>query len=165
MNRRAVKGFEGFYEVTSDGLVISLRRHALMKPKIDRYGYAVVRLTKGECIRHVAIHRLVAEAYLPNPDRKPCVNHIDENKLNNSVENLEWVTVKENDNHGTRNKCMAKTKCKAPVERLPSDGKTQRFDGVKDASRCTGINRCQIAKCCQGKAKTAGGYEWRYANG
>ena len=54
---------------------------------------------------------------------------------------------------------------KAPVERLLSDGKTQRFDGVKDASRSTGINRCQIAKCCQGKAKTAGWYEWRYANG
>ena len=164
MYRCAVKGFEGLYEVTSTGLVISVRSHRLLKPKINRYGYPTVTLSNGGRSRHVPIHRLVAEAFLPNPCAKPVVNHIDENKLNNCVENLEWVTIKENDNHGTRNIRMAETKCKAPVLQLFPDGQTVEFRGVKDASRSTGINRCQIAKCCQGKAKTAGGYEWRYVN-
>ena len=162
MIRRAVKGFEGMYEVTSSGLVISVRKHMLLKPKIDRYGYPVVTLFGRNRPRYVPIHRLVAEAFIPNPENKPAVNHIDENKLNNSVENLEWVTVKENDNHGTRNIRMAESKCKTPVVQILPDGSIRQFRGVKDASICTGINRCQIAECCKGRAKTAGGYKWRY---
>lgn len=110
MIRRAVKGFEGVYEVTSGGLVISIRKHMLLKPKIDRYGYPVVTLFCRNHPRYVPIHRLVAEVFIPNPENKPAVNHIDENKLNNSVGNLEWVTVKENDNHGTRNVRMAESR-------------------------------------------------------
>lgn len=162
MIRRAVKGFEGVYEVTSNGLVISIRKHMLLKPKIDRYGYPVVTLFCRNRPRYVPIHRLVAEAFIPNPENKPAVNHIDENKLNNSVGNLEWVTVKENDNHGTRNVRMAESKSQTPVVQILPDGSIRQFRGVKDASRCTGINRCQIAECCKGRAKTAGGYKWRY---
>lgn len=75
------------------------RKGKCLKPKIDRYGYKVVTLTNKENRKSIPVHRLVALAYLPNPDGKKEINHIDGNKLNNNVENLEWSTAKENQLH------------------------------------------------------------------
>lgn len=159
--RQAINGFDGLYEITTNGRVYSVRRGKYLKPRIDRYGYERVVLSVGNKQYHRTIHRLVAETYIPNPYGKPTVNHLNEEKTDNRVENLEWVTVSENDNYGSRNARMALSKCHSPVKQRIGRG-WRWFVGVKDAARQTGICHSQIAKCCHGKTKTAGGYEWRY---
>lgn len=161
---RAVPGFEGRYSVSDDGKVFSHIRNRELTPKMDRYGYKVVTLFKDGKSYYTTVHRLVAKAFVPNPLAKDCVNHINEIKTDNRAENLEWVTVKENDNHGTRNIRMSNSKCKKPVEQILSDGTTRQFKGVKDAAKQTGLNRCLIADCCKGKRKSTGNSEWRYIN-
>ena len=164
MNWRPVVGFEEHYLVSDSGQVWSLRRHRALKSKIDRYGYEVVVLSVKGVPTHRTVHRLVAQAFIPNPQNLPAVNHINEIKTDNRVINLEWVSVADNDNHGTRNERMSKTKSRQPVEQILPDGTKVRYKGVKDAYRKTGINRCCIALCCKNIRKTAGGFEWRYAD-
>ena len=164
MNWKPIVGFEEYYLVSDSGQVWSMRRHKALKPKIDRYGYEVVALSLNGKSYHRTVHRLVAQAFVSNPHKFPTVNHINEVKTDNRASNLEWVSVADNDNHGTRNERMADTKCKLPVEQVFSDGTTVKYKGVKDASRKTGINRCCIAQCCKNIRKTAGGYKWRYCD-
>ena len=112
---RQIKGFEGLYEISNLGNVRSLDRLCRMKngktrmhkgrtlkPGRDGGGYEFVVLRKDGLSLNRKIHRLVAEAFIPNPDNKPCVNHKDLNRANNCVENLEWCTVKYNNCYGTR---------------------------------------------------------------
>ena len=164
MNWKPIKGFEEYYLVSDSGQIWSVRKHKALKPKIDKYGYEVVGLSVNGKIYHRTVHRLVALTFVPNPYNLPTVNHINEIKTDNRVSNLEWASIADNDNHGTRNSRMADTKCRLPVEQILSDGTTVRYKGVKDAFRKTGINRCCIAKCCRNRRKTAGGYKWRYSN-
>lgn len=162
MSWEPVPGYEGYYAVSDRGTVYSLRKERELKPKIDRYGYEVVTLTVHGHSKCFTIHRLVALAFIPNPYNKPTVNHKDENKRNNAVSNLEWATHKENDNHGTRNQRMSKSKCRRAVIGLFPDGSTKTFDGVKAASDASGIAHSQIAKCCKGIIKQTHNIEWRY---
>ena len=164
MNWKPIVGFEERYLVSDSGQVWSLLRHRALKPTIDRYGYEKVVLSKDGKMFYRTIHRLVAQAFVPNPDNLKTVNHINEDKTDNRAVNLEWLSIADNDNHGTRNERMADTKCLLPIEQILSDGTTVRYKGVKDASRKTGINRCGIALCCKNIRKTAGGYKWRYSN-
>lgn len=164
MNWKSVVGFEEHYLVSDSGQIWSLRRHKALKPKIDRYGYEVVGLSANGKLHHRTIHRLVARAFIPNPNNLPTVNHINEDKTDNRVSNLEWASIADNDNHGTRNERMANTKCRLPVEQIFPDGTMVRYKGVKDAYRKTGVNRCSIALCCKNIRKTAGGYKWRYTD-
>lgn len=159
-----IKGFEEYYLISDIGQVWSIRRKKVLKPKIDRYGYEVVVLSVNGKSYHRTVHRLVARAFVPNPECLPTVNHINEIKTDNRAVNLEWMSIVDNDNYGSRNEKMADTKCKLPVEQVFSDGTVQKYKGVKDASRKTGVNRCGIALCCKNIRKTAGGYKWRYAN-
>ena len=111
---RPVVGYEGLYEVSNTGRVRSLDRYVRSKSKSYRLqkgsilspstsnGYLYVILQASQVTRKFRIHRLVAQAFLPNPDNLPQVNHKDEDKLNNRVDNLEWCTVKYNNNYGTR---------------------------------------------------------------
>ena len=102
-----VVGFEGLYQVSNFGRVKSLAKKAgkssrderIKTPIICCSGYAKVNTCKNNDQKQISIHRLVAEAFIPNPENKPCVNHIDGNKLNNHVDNLEWCTQKENVQH------------------------------------------------------------------
>lgn len=164
MTWREIEGFEGAYLVSDCGEVCSLRRHKHLKPKIDRYGYDVVTLSLKGKTYYRTVHRLVAQAFIPNPNNLPTVNHINEDKRDNRVKNLEWASIADNDNHGTRNERMANTKSKRPVEQISPDGTIVRYKGVKDAWRKTGINRSSIGLCCKNIRKTAGGYRWRYCN-
>jgi hypothetical protein len=164
MTFKPVPGYEGRYSVSDDGRVFSHLRNRELKPKIDRYGYKVVALFKDGKAHHLTVHRIVAMAFIPNPFSKGCVNHINEVKTDNRAENLEWATVKENDNHGTRNSRMSDTKSRKPVMQISPDGTIRYFKGVKDASRQTGINRSHISDCCKGLRRTAGYSEWRYVN-
>lgn len=164
MNWKPVVGFEEHYLVSDSGQVWSLYRHRALIPAIDRYGYEKVSLWKNDKAHTRTVHRLVAQAFVPNPDNLPTVNHINEVKTDNRASNLEWLSVVDNDNHGTRNERMSDAKCRLPVEQVFPDGSTMIYKGVKDASRKTGINRCSIALCCKNIRNTAGGYKWRYYN-
>lgn len=98
---RQIKGYENLYEIDTNGNVKSLRRNILLKQSII-CGYSCVGLYKNKKQKMFKVHRLVAEAFIANPDNLPEVNHKDENKLNNCVDNLEWCTKKYNSNYGTR---------------------------------------------------------------
>ena len=116
-----IKGYEGYYQISSLGRVKSLNRTkkhsynsiALLKEKYlkpqSANGYKFVRLCKGNNVKMKIVHRLVAEAFIPNPNNYKEINHKDENKSNNNISNLEWCTHKYNINYGTRNERVSKT--------------------------------------------------------
>lgn len=94
-------GYEGLYAITINGDVWSYKSNRFLKPHLGNNGYYNVGLSKLKTVKRCSVHRLVADTYIPNPKNLPCVNHKDENKLNNNVENLEWCNYKYNSNYGT----------------------------------------------------------------
>ena len=138
----------------------------VIKPVQDTTGYLVVCMTDGKIKRNRSIHRLLAQAWIPNPDNLPHVNHIDGNKLNNALDNLEWVSVLGNTLHAidsgmtdprTRHPAMAE------IAQLDAEGKeVASFMSLHDAGRMTGIAWQNISKVCRGLRKSAGGFGWAY---
>ena len=153
-----IKGYEGLYAVTTDGQVWSYRSNKFLTP-YNVVGYHYVDLRKKGHRKQFRVHRLVAEAYIPNPENKPQINHKDENKINNHVSNLEWVTAKENVNYGTHNERMAKTRSKA----VYCEELDRVFESQKEAAAELGLYGGNISSCCNGRIKTSGGYHWRFA--
>ena len=98
-----VVGYEGLYEVSSLGRVKSVKRNKILSQKHNWDGYLRIQLWRNNKNKYVSIHRLVAEAFIENPNTKPFINHIDGNKQNNKVDNLEWCTQKENIKHAFDN--------------------------------------------------------------
>ena len=107
-----VIGYEGLYEVSNKGNVRNVRRNTLLKLSKNRYGYIQVYLYKNGIRTVFRVHRLVAEAFIPNPDNLPQINHKNEDKSNNCVENLEWCTAKYNNNYGHRTENAINTRVK-----------------------------------------------------
>lgn len=163
---REIDGFPD-YEISNLGRVCSFKGKypRIMKPRNNRWGYPYVTLCHDG--KHVMkrVHRLVAEAFVPNPENKPEVNHIDEDKLNNMAENLEWVTHRENMNHGTGIKRSAEARGKAVVQYTTDGVFMDLYSSIREAERVTGIAYQNISQVCRGKRKTAGGYEWCYEEG
>lgn len=164
-----IEGYENQYQVSNFGNVKSLKRKKpfLMKPKLN-IGYLSVELQFKQHKKWFRIHRLVAQAFLPNPNNLPQVNHLDENKLNNRADNLEWSTPKSNINYGTRNERVSKKLINRkdhskPVLQFDKNGNfINEYPSIKDAQRKTGIPNQHICNVCRGKSKTAGGYVWKY---
>ena len=145
-----IKGYEGLYAVTPDGRVWSYRTSTWLNYDYG-HGYRRVTFTVDGKKKKFAVHRLVAEAYIPNPDNLPEVDHIDRDKSNNSVENLRWVTKSQNAfNREGKNR---RVKC---VET------GQIFESIAEASRQTGCASTNIVNVCKGKKKTCGGFHWKY---
>lgn len=171
---KPVPGYEKFYEVSTFGRVRSLphlvkthRGNAyveemyegrLLKPLPNHKGYEMVALYTGTGKKHKKffVHRLVAEAFIPNPANLPHINHKDEVKNNNRVENLEWCDAKYNNSYGTKKDATC-----VPVCQYTIDMKLVRcYRSRREAYRETGIWDTGIASCVKGKQKTAGGFVW-----
>lgn len=157
---RDVKGYEGLYQVSSLGNIRSvecknLRWHIT-------FGHASVWLYKGRVRKKKFVHRLVAEAFLENPNKCNIVNHKDENGLNNHVENLEWCDAKYNTNYGT---CIERRadRCKKNVQQFDLSGALiKNWHGIVEAAVVLRIDPSSITKAAKGKRKSAGGFIWRY---
>lgn len=147
-------GFEGLYEVSSHGRVRNIRTGRIFTGGDNGHGYRRINL-KG---KKYLIHRLVALAFLPNPDNLPEVNHRDENKENNNVENLEWCTASYNTNYSSH-----KRSCR--INQLTLDGEFVKvWKSSWQIERETGYYQSAIIECCKGKYKQAYGYHWEYVD-
>lgn len=156
---RDIPGYEGLYAVTSCGKVWSYKRKIFLKPRKSIGGYLQVCLYKGCDRQFFYIQRLVLETYNPVEEMKKLhANHHDECKEHNYLNNLEWMTCKENINYGTHNERMGKAKGK----RVLCVETGVIYSSTREAARQTGIDQSSISKACRGIQKTAGGYHWKY---
>ena len=162
-------GYEGLYQVSDKGRVKSIGygKERILKSFINKKGYIRVCIFKNGERKNYSIHRLVAQAFLSNPDNLPQVNHKDENQSNNNLENLEWCTAKYNHNYGTHNQRVAEKttngKCSKPVLQYTKDGKfVKEWKSTKDVQRNLGYGHSSISVCCLGKQKSAYGFIWKY---
>lgn len=155
-----IEGFKN-YEVSNLGKVRNIKSGRILKPFPNRGGYLRHRLYGYDKKKNLPLHRIIATAFIDNPDEKPCVNHIDENKLNNDLSNLEWCTVRENIIHGTRTKRVAEKNSQKVIQLDLDDNVLNVFKSMVQAERETGALARNISSCCNGKRKSAGGYKWR----
>ncbi len=162
-----IKGYGGIYQVSDEGEVRSLNyrntgRVQVLKPNKNNCGYLLVTLYKNGKRKSFSVHRLVAEAFLPNPDNLPEINHKDENKANNCASNLEWCDRKYNANFGTGIERSAKNHLK-PVKQFDLRGNfIQDFPSIIEVQRKLGYNQSYISAACSGRFNQAYGYRWNY---
>lgn len=177
-----VKGYEGIYQVSNIGRVKSLNYNRtgvenILKPGNNRRGYLTVVLHKGNIPRSKKIHRLICESFIPNPENKETVNHINGIKTDNRLVNLEWASIGENSKHafsiglknvkGSNNPMFGRT-----GDRNPNSKKVNRysisneyidsFSGMSEAERLIGISSKRISECCNNKRKSAGGFIFKF---
>lgn len=160
---KPVKGYH--YEVSNTGQIRNIRTGRILKQEINRYGYCQVCLCKNGIPKKFRVHRLVALAFIPNPNGLPEVNHKDECKTNNRIDNLEWCTREYNNNYGTRNERAAKALSKArskAVEQFDDNGNVlATYPSAKEIERILGFDNSNICRACQKGVKRYG-YYWRY---
>lgn len=169
-----IQGYEGLYQVSNFGNIKSLnyrrtKKEREMAKRINGEGYEIVGLYNGNQQLQTGVHRLVAQAFIPNPEHKEQVNHIDGNKRNNRVDNLEWCTQTENIRHAMRTGLLnitgASNGSSRKVQQLDLKGNVlKQFNTIIEAGRYLGV-KCQptgIISVCKGKKKTAYGYKWAY---
>ena len=157
---RDIKGYKGLYQISNIGNVKSLNynhtgKEGIMKPQDNGDGYLFVQLCKDGKVKNCRINRLVAQAFIPNPDSLPEVNHKDENPKNNNVENLEWCSRQYNVDYSLS---------KAVIGIGKVSGLILEFPSTREAERQTGISKGNICDCLKGRQKSAGGYYWHYAS-
>lgn len=152
-----IKNYEGLYGITEDGKVWSYRNNKFLSAGI-KGGYEFVVLSNNGYRKNYYVHRLVAEAYIDNPNNLSTVNHKDENRTNNCVDNLEWLSRLDNLNYGTRGErsCISNSKKVLCVELK------KVFDSVNSAATALNLHQPNISACCKGRLKTTGGYHWEY---
>lgn len=170
---RDILGYEGYYQASSLGHVRSSTREITQKghkscytrimngkticPRKQNSNYDLVWLSKDGEVHPQLVHRLVAQTFIINSDNKPCVNHINGNKSDNRVDNLEWCYYSENIKHSHN---IAGRKRTAKFIVCVELNRT--FQGITDAASKLNINRCSISHALNGKSKSAGGFKWRF---
>lgn len=165
-----IERYEGLYQISNWGRVKSLKygKERILKPLKNDKGYLSVRLCKNSQRKMYKIHRLVAEAFIPNPYNLPMVNHKNEIKTDNRVENLEWCTNDYNIHYGTaiqrKTEKQINGKRSKPVYQYTIDGEfIAEYPSTAEVKRQLGYSRSHISECCLGKLKTSYGYKWKYA--
>ena len=177
---RDIEGFEGLYQVSADGKIYSNYSNKILVERKDKLGYCRVNLYKNKRCYSKTVHRLVALAFIPNPQRLPIINHKDENPSNNNVNNLEWCTYSYNTSYGTaRQRSVAHTNYEArtrvtdyakcarsrmkPVLQIKDGKVVKRWNSAKEAILALSKSgHANISEACQGKRKTVLGFEWKY---
>ena len=159
-----IEGYENLYAISSKGRCWSYKTNKFLKEDINNDGYLRFSLFKDGKHKRYLAHRLVAKSFVNNPNQYPEINHINENVKDNCVGNLEWCTHKQNINYGSRNKkvSMALKNNQNSAKRVQNIDTLNIYDSLTKAEKETGICKTQICLCCKFKAKTAGGYHWRY---
>lgn len=177
-NWKSISSYEG-YEVSDLGRVRSLNfkrtgKTKILQPIDNGKGYLFVSLCKDGKVKMMYVHRLVASAFLPNPLNLDTVNHKNEDKRNNNVSNLEWMSQADNNNYGTRVQRAAEANSKVQINHPKKSKQVQMLDkstgkllaifpSIQEAERQIGIAHSSIVACCKGRLKSAGGYVWRYS--
>ena len=169
-----IKGYEGSYQVSNLGNIRN-NKGRIMKQRKDRYGYMRISFRKDGNLKTYYVHRLVLQAFKANPDNKPHVNHLDENKENNNLNNLAWSTAAENNSWGTKNSRANETKRKNGVfDKLAKNNNLNPpkkvlcittgkvYESAHDAARDLNLNNSAITQCCKGKYKRTKGYQFKY---
>lgn len=161
-----VIGYEDLYQVSNHGNVKSFHKYLkgkLLKPGIDGSGYYHVIFCKNKKRKILKVHRLIAIHFVPNPDNKLEINHIDGDKSNNHVNNLEWCTRSENMKHAYNNGLNKNTRKAASMNNKKYHSKKVKcietgivYESTNEAERNTRINHSHISACCRGKLKSAG---------
>ena len=179
-----IENYEGLYMISENGEIKSydrivksknnssaIKKGKILKGFIDKYGYKQIALSKNGKTKTYQVHRLVANTFIPNPSNLPCVNHKDEDKTNNCVDNLEWCDVKYNINYGKRNKLVSKkmlnNKFKSkPVIQIDLEGNIiNEFPSIHEANRQTKIDMTTICRSCKNRIKIVNKlYKFEYKN-
>ena len=176
MEKEIWKTINGYpnYMISSMGNVKNIKTGKLLKTRIGNNGYYTITLSKKGEIKKKDIHRLIAIAFIPNPENKPEIDHINTDKIDNRIENLRWVTHKENinnpisiskmkKNQHLKNTFGAEHPLSKPILQFSMDGKlVRKWESAVDIKKELDFNNCHISSCCKGKRKTANGYIWRY---
>lgn len=154
-----IKGYDG-YRISNLGRVFSTKSNKYLSQSVVGQGYLRVYLWAGDKQKGELVHRLVAIHFLDNPNHFPQVHHIDENKQNNRIDNLAWVSAKDNMNAGT----LQERKAKACEKAIKCIEKNQIFESTKKAAQELGLHASNLTSCLRGRQKTCGGFHWEYAN-
>ena len=169
-----IENYKGMYQVSNKGDVKSLKRfyknhsklklveEKILKTMKDSQGYLQVNVCKNGACLIIRIHRLVAETFIPNPENKRTVNHINGIKSDNSVNNLEWNTYSENIKHAFRIGLKTSKHLNKPVKQIKNGKTIHIFCSLHEADRHTGISHQNISRCCNGKRNQAGGFQWEF---
>lgn len=169
---KCINGYENLYQISNFGNIKNNKGQILKQFK-NHKGYLITQLSNNGKSKTFIVHRLVAQAFIPNPENKPQINHKDTNKLNNYIDNLEWVTNSENKKHAKLNGlCKSSPKGGANKRAIKVDqydlnnNLIKQWDCISDIIRFfklkTGSN---IISCCKGRLNTAYGYIWKYNKG
>ena len=155
-----IAGYEGHYRISNTGKIYSVKSNRILKQPNQPDGYYRVRLWFNGVVKSFLLHRLVAMTFIPNPNGLPEVNHIDEDKSNNSVTNLEWLSCKDNVNYGTRNYRAGerlKILYARPIVAIFKNGTTQTYTSVRECSELLGLHVTNINRVIRGERKSANG--------